>query len=77
MIDPDCIKCHHGDRWDPVPSPCKEHWDIRLKNFGWAPGTYFCKCFRCERTHVADKRAMICYVCANTAFWESMKENLV
>jgi hypothetical protein len=35
-----------------------------LVPWGYAPGDYECRCFRCSRPHVADKRAAICRDCA-------------
>lgn len=29
----------------------------------WAPGTYYCKCFRCNREFIGDKRAISCLPC--------------
>ena len=35
-----------------------------LRNAGWAPGNYVCRCVRCEKRHIADKRAPLCLGCA-------------
>jgi hypothetical protein len=37
-----------------------------LKDCGYAPGNYICKCSDCKKTHIADKRAWRCVSCADT-----------
>ena len=38
--------------------------DKRPGRGGWAPGSYACKCIRCEKKFVGDKRAVVCSNCA-------------
>lgn len=38
--------------------------DARPPNNGWAPGTYYCRCFTCGEAFVGDKRATKCADCA-------------
>lgn len=38
--------------------------DPRPHRFGWAPGSYICKCGTCEEQFIGDKRAMTCADCA-------------
>lgn len=38
--------------------------DSRPQRFGWAPGAYMCKCFRCDCHFIGDKRAVNCADCA-------------
>jgi len=58
---------------EPLP-PYEEinpNWDRDLVKFGWAPGSYICKCYTCGNSHWADKRASRCINCANKALEES------
>ncbi len=38
--------------------------DKRPKKYGWAPGNYYCLCYRCKREFIGDKRSCMCADCA-------------
>lgn len=43
--------------------PFSTKLDTRPKRFGWAPGSYYCKC-QCGADFIGDKRAIMCADCA-------------
>lgn len=46
--------------------------DVRPKLGAWAPGSYICKCYNCERQFTGDKRALSCADCAYNNNWRLM-----
>ncbi len=40
----------------------------------WSPGTYQCRCIRCNRMFIGDKRATVCADCAYKATSLGMSE---
>lgn len=38
--------------------------DARPARYGWAPGSYICRCHDCKEQFIGDKRAILCAPCA-------------
>jgi len=47
-----------------------------FKLFGFATGSYMCKCSVCKAEFVGDKRAVMCLKCAIETIEESIKKNI-
>jgi hypothetical protein len=45
---------------DPLPTT----EDKRPQRYGWAPGSYICRCHDCKEQFIGDKRAILCAPCA-------------
>jgi hypothetical protein len=68
-----------GELWRCAEGHEPPEW-LHLKQYGYAPGNYMNRCYRCEQTVPGlDKRAIICMPCAQlwhaerTAAFEALK----
>jgi hypothetical protein len=50
---------------------------LTLRDFGFAPGNYSCRCFSCEREFIGDKRAIQCERCATEKLARSQVKSTV
>lgn len=58
-----------ADVFDPARNIAAEREAaLHLHDYGFAPGEYYCRCIDCDRSHIADKRAVRCLPCAEEAF---------
>lgn len=50
--------------------------DERLHTYGYAPGEYFFKCFRCKQQDIGEKRSLNCKKCAMEYLIKALDEKV-